>query len=114
MDIYLLYKTDDMKNMKTSDVRDARNKLESSLDEIPVYDLAVIDSVLWRVAVVNSDQGKSTIKETCKRLAIPANNQGFRGTALGAKGNTINREFIYSMLDTKSPSKNRRNLYKKV
>ena len=106
MNIYLLYKTDDMKDMKTTDVRDARNKLESSLNGIPVYDLAVIDSVLWRVAVVNSDEGKNTIKKTCERLAIPPNNQGFRGTALGAKGNTINREFVYSIPDTKSPFRN--------
>ena len=106
MNIYLLYKTDDMKDMKTTDVRDARNKLEASLNGTPAYDLALIDSVLWRVAVVDSDQEKGTINTICTRLAIPPNNQGFRGTALGVKGNTINREFVYSMRDTKLLSKN--------
>ena len=99
MNIYLLYTTDDMNNMKATDVRDVRNKLESSLNEIPAYDLALIDDVLWRVAVVNSDECKDTIKKVCKRLAIPPNSQGFRGTALGAKGNTISREFVYSVTD---------------
>ena len=97
MNIYLLYTTDDMNNMKTTDVRDVRNKLESSLNEIPAYDLAVIDGVLWRVAVVNSDECKDTIKKVSERLAIPPNSQGFRGTALDAKGNTISREFVYSI-----------------
>jgi hypothetical protein len=99
MNIYLLYTTDDMNNMKASDVRDARNKLESSLNGIPAYDLAVIDGVLWRVAVMDSDECKDTIKKVCKRLAIPPNSQGFRGTALCAKGNTISREFVYSIVD---------------
>ncbi len=112
MNIYLLYKTDDMKNMKTTDVRDARNKLESSLNGIPVYDLAVIDSVLWRVAVVDPDQSTNTVRKTGKRLTIPPNNQGFRGTALVEKGNTVSREFIYSIPDTKSPSRNSRSVNK--
>lgn len=99
MNIYLLYTTDDMNNMKTTDVRDARNKLESSLNGIPAYDLAVIDGVIWRVAVVASDKSKDTINKVCERLAIPPNSQGFRGTALGAKGNTISREFVYSVTD---------------
>ena len=97
MNIYLLYTTDDMNNMKATDVRDVRNKLESSLNEIPAYDLALIDDVLWRVAVVNSDECKDTIKKVCKRLAIPPNSQGFRGTALDVKNNTISREFVYSV-----------------
>jgi hypothetical protein len=99
MNIYLLYTTDDMKNMKTTDVRDARNKLESSLNKIPAYDLAVIDGVIWRVAVVDSDEFKDTIDKAGERIAIPPNSQGFRGTALGAKDNTISREFVYSITD---------------
>jgi hypothetical protein len=99
MNIYLLYTTDDMNNMKATDVRDIRNKLESSLNEIPAYDLAMIDDVLWRVAVVGSDKCKDTIKNAGKRLAIPPNSQGFRGTALDIKSNTISREFVYSVPD---------------
>ena len=99
MNIYLLYTTDDMNNMKATDVRDVRNKLESSLNEIPAYDLAMIDDVLWRVAVVDSDECKDTVNKVCKRLAIPPNSQGFRGTALDAKSNTISREFVYSVPD---------------
>ena len=97
MNIYLLYTIDDMNNMKANDVRDIRNKLESSLNEIPAYDLAMIDDVLWRVAVVDPDECKDTTRKTGKRLAIPPNSQGFRGTALDAKSNTISREFVYSV-----------------
>jgi hypothetical protein len=97
MNIYLLYTTDDMNNMKATDVRDVRNKLESSLNGLPAYDLAMVDGMLWRVAVVYSDECKDTIKKVSERLAIPPNSQGFRGTALGAKGNTISREFVYSV-----------------
>ena len=86
-----------MNNMKAADVRDVRNKLESSLNGIPAYDLAMIDGVLWRVAVVDSDKCEDTIKKVSERLAISPNSQGFRGTALGAKDNTISREFVYSV-----------------
>ena len=86
-----------MNNMKATDVRDVRNKLETSLNKIPAYDLAMIDGVLWRVAVVDSDECKDTIKKGSERLAISPNSQGFRGTALDAKGNTISREFVYSV-----------------
>jgi hypothetical protein len=99
MNIYLLYTTDDMNNMKATDVRYVRNKLESSLNRIPAYDLAMIDGVLWRVAVVDSDKCEDTIKKVSERLAISPNSQGFRGTALDAKGNTISKEFIFSVTD---------------
>ena len=95
MNIYLLYKTDDMKDMKPFDVIAAKNKLEGSVKGIPFYDLAVIDSALWRVAIFDSEEGTGTIKTACKRLKIPSNSQGFRGTALSDEGNTVNREFIY-------------------
>lgn len=42
--------------MNQVEVRDIKIKLEESLSSKPVYDLAVIDSVLWRVAVEKADE----------------------------------------------------------
>ena len=98
MNIYLLYKTDDMKNMTQADVHDIRNTLEGSLKIKPVYDLAIINGVLWRVGAVEPVSSKES-KTLSKRVEIPSNTQGFRGTALDPEGNTVNEEYIYKMGD---------------
>jgi hypothetical protein len=110
MNIYLLYKTDDMNNMTQIDVREVRNKLEGSLASKPVYDLAVIDSVLWRVGVINTDESPGELKTRCKRLDIPLNSQGFQGTALSSEGNKVSEEFIYKIHDTDRSLRNNLNL----
>jgi hypothetical protein len=96
MKIYLLYKTDDMNKMTQADVHDIKNALEGFLKCKPVYDLAMIESVLWRVGVVETDETPAILTESCKRLEIVSNNQGFRGTALSMEGNTVSEKFAYT------------------
>ncbi len=67
MKIYLLYKTDDMNKMTQADVHDIKNALEGSLRCKPVYDLAMIESVLWRVGVVETEEHAATLTTSCKR-----------------------------------------------
>lgn len=110
MNIYLLYKTDDMINMTQADVREVKNTLEESVTSKPVYDLAVIDSVLWRVGVVDTDKSPGKSKRGCKRLDIPLNSQGFRGTALSSEGNTVSKKFIHKIKDANPPPRNNLNL----
>jgi hypothetical protein len=110
MKIYLLYKTDDMKTMAQADVREVRNKLEGSLTSKPVYDLAVIDGVLWRVGTVDTDESPGKLKTGRKRLDIPLNNQGFRGTALSSEGNRVSKEFIHKINESDRPLRNNLNL----
>lgn len=113
MNIYLLYKTEDMIKMTQADVREVRSTLEGSLTSKPVYDLALIDSVLWRVGVVDTNKSTGKLKTGCKRLDIPLNSQGFRGTALSSEGNRVNKEFIHKINDTDRPTKNNPNLSSK-
>ena len=111
MNIYLLYKTDDMNNMTQADVREVKNNLEESLTSKPVYDLAVIDSVLWRVGVVDTDKSPGNLKTWGKRLDIPLNSQGFRGTALSSEGNSISKEFLHKINVADRPPKNNPNFH---
>ena len=99
-----------MKAMTQADVRDVRNKLEGSLTSKPFYDLAVVDSVLWRVGVVDAGERPGKLKTLRKRLEIPLNSQGFRGTALSSEGNKVSKEFIHKMGDTERPQRNNLNL----
>jgi hypothetical protein len=110
MKIYLLYKTEDMINMKTPEIRDIKIKLEESLTSKPVYDLAMIDTVLWRVAVAEADASQSELKACCGRLDIPRNSQGFQGTALSSEGNSVSEEFIYQLNDNNRPPRRSLNL----
>lgn len=113
MNIYLLYKTDDMINMTPADVRDVKNALEEALTSKPAYDLALIDSVLWRVGVVDIDTSPGKLKTGCKRLEIPFNSQGFMGTALSSEGNTVSKQFIHKINDASTPPRNNLNLSSK-
>ena len=98
-----------MKNMTQAEVREVKNTFEGSLTSKPVYDLAVIDSVLWRVGVVDTDKNLSKLKTLCKRLDIPMNSQGFRGTALSFEGNAISKKFIHKINDADRPPRASRN-----
>jgi hypothetical protein len=94
-----------MVNMTQADVRDVKNKLEESFNGKPVYDLALIDSVLWRVGVADTEEIPGRLKSGHERLAIPSNSQGFRGTALSSKGNKIHKEFIRKTDNADQPVK---------